>query len=489
MITSPRIAIIGAGMSGLCMAMKLQDAGIESYTVYELASDVGGTWRDNTYPGLSCDVPSRFYSYSFQPNPSWTHTFSSGAEIQGYFQRICDERGIRPHIRFNTAVESACYQDGRWRLRTRSGDRTDPVISDVIADVVVTATGVLRIPRYPDIAGLDSFTGPMFHSARWDHSVSLSDKRIGLIGTGSSGVQIITELAGKVRGLTVFQRTAQWVLPMPNRRYSRLIRSILERFPRLNVVYYRLWQTFFERMFGRAVVEPGWRRRMVDAWCRWNLSRVRDPELRRRLTPDYRPMCKRLVMSAGYYRAMQKPGVHLVTEPIDHVEPTGIVTADGRRHELDMIVLATGFEFHAYVRPLELRGENGLTLDEAWADGPRAYRTVAMPGFPNLFMLMGPHSPVGNQSLVLVAESQADYALWWIDQLRRGRIASAAPTVDATARFNADMKAAMPQTIWVTGCRSWYLGRDGLPELFPWRPERHRELLAEPVLADFDVST
>jgi cation diffusion facilitator CzcD-associated flavoprotein CzcO len=292
-----------------------------------------------------------------------------------------------------------------------------------------------------------------------------------------------------VRGLTVFQRTAQWVLPMPNRRYSRLIRSILERFPRLNVVYYRLWQTFFERMFGRAVVEPGWRRPVVDAWCRWNLSRVRNPELRRRLTPDYRPMCKRLVMSAGYYRAMQKPGVHLVTEPIDHVEPTGVVTADGRRHELDMIVLATGFEFHAYVRPLELRGENGLALDEAWANGPRAYRTVAMPGFPNLFMLMGPHSPVGNQSLVLVAESQADYALWWIDRLRRSRIASAAPTVEATAKFNADMKAAMPQTIWVTGCRSWYLGRDGLPELFPWRPERHRELLAEPVLADFDVST
>jgi cation diffusion facilitator CzcD-associated flavoprotein CzcO len=200
-------------------------------------------------------------------------------------------------------------------------------------------------------------------------------------------------------------------------------------------------------------------------------------------------MCKRLAMSSHYYRAIQKPGVELVTEPIDHVTADGVVTTDGVLHELDVLVLATGFDAHAYVHPIEVVGENGLTLEQAWADGPQAYRSVAVPGFPNLFMLIGPHSPIGNQSLVIIAESQADYAMWWIDQIRAGRVAAAAPTEVATKDYNEQMKADMPQTVWVTGCKSWYLGKDGLPELFPWRPIRHRELLASPELDDFDVRT
>jgi cation diffusion facilitator CzcD-associated flavoprotein CzcO len=469
-------------MSGLCMAAKLQDAGIDSFTLFEKADDVGGTWRDNTYPGLTCDVPSRYYSYSFRPNPNWSHLLPPGPEIQRYFQQVADERGIRRHIRFGATVTKAEYDDGKWRLTTADGEET--------FDVLVTATGVLRVPRYPDIPGRETFSGPAFHSSRWDHSVSLPDKRIGLIGTGSTGVQITAALGGEVHQLKVFQRTAQWVYPTSNVRYSALTRAALSRWPRLNALPYRFWGLFVRQIFGRAPIRPGLRRRLIQAACRWNLRlSVRDPKLRAKLTPDYQPMCKRQIMAGHFYRSVQQPGVQVITDPIDHIEPRGVVTADGTLHELDLLVYATGFDARAYVRPLEVIGEGGLSLDEAWADGPAAYRSVAVPGFPNLFMLMGPHSPIGNQSLIPVAEDQANYAVWWIEQLRDGAVHAAAPTEAATKEYNESMKAAMPQTIWVSGCSSWYLGKDGLPELFPWTPERHSELLRRPELADFDVRT
>jgi cation diffusion facilitator CzcD-associated flavoprotein CzcO len=477
-----KVAIIGAGMSGLCMAAKLQDAGIDSFTIFEKADDVGGTWRDNTYPGLACDVPSRYYAYSFRPNPNWTHLLPPGPEIRDYFRQVTDERGIRPHIRFGASVTRAEYDDGKWLLTTAGGEQT--------FDVLVTATGALRLPRYPDIPGRDTFAGFAFHSSRWDHSVSLPDKRIGLIGTGSTGVQITAELGGKVRQLTVFQRTAQWVCPLPNGRYSALTRAALSRWPALNGPGYRFWGWFFRSTIGYAPIRPGLRRRLIQAMCRWNLRlSVRDPKLRAKLTPNDQPMCKRLVMSGHFYRSVQQPGVEVVIDTIDHIEPRGIVTTDGTLHELDLLVYATGFDAHAYVRPLQVIGEGGLTLDEAWVDGPVAYRSVAVPGFPNLFMLIGPHSPIGNQSLIPVAEDQADYAMWWIQQLRDGRVVAAAPTEAATKEYNESMKAAMPATVWVTGCSSWYLGKDGLPDLFPWTPETHRELLRQPELADFDVRT
>ena len=477
-----KVAIIGAGMSGLCMAARLQDAGIDSFTIFEKADDVGGTWRDNTYPGLACDVPSRYYSYSFRPNPNWSHLLPPGPEIQAYFRQVADERGIRPHIRFGADVTSARYDDGQWRLSTADGEE--------MFDVLVTATGVLRVPRYPAIAGQETFAGPAFHSSQWDHSISLRDKRVGLIGTGSTGVQITAELGGKVRELKVFQRTAQWIFPSPNLRYSALTRAALRRWPKLNGLAYRFWGSSMRFTLGRAPIRPGFQRRLLQALCRWNLRlSVRDPQLRAKLTPKDQPLCKRIILAGHFYRSVRQPGVEVITDAIDHVEPGGVVTVDGTLHELDLLVYATGFDARAYVRPLEVIGEGGLTLDEAWADGPMAYRSVAVPRFPNLFMLMGPHSPIGNQSLVPIAEDQANYAMWWIKQLRDGHILAAAPTEVATKEYNESMKAAMPQTIWVTGCSSWYLGKDGLPELFPWTPETHRELLRQPELDDFDVRT
>lgn len=479
---SLKVAIIGAGMSGLCMAAKLQDAGMDSFTIFEKAEDVGGTWRDNTYPGLTCDVPSPYYAYSFRPNPDWTHLLPPGPEIQRYFQQVADERDIRPHIRFGANVTRAEYDDGKWRLTTADGEET--------FDVLVTATGVLRVPRYPEIPGRETFAGPAFHSARWDHSNSLLDKRIGLIGTGSTGVQITAELGGKVRELKLFQRTAQWICPMFNPRRTPVTRAALRRWPQLSRLGYRFWGWYVGKFFGRAPIQPCLQRNLITFMSRWNLRlSVRDPQLRATLTPKDQPMCKRLIFASRFYRSVRQPGVEVITDSIDHIEPRGIVTADGTLHELDLLVYATGFDARAYVRPLEVIGEGGLSLDEAWADGPMAYRSVAVPRFPNLFMLMGPHSPIGNQSLVPIAEDQANFAMWWIEQLRDGNVRAAAPTEAATKEYNERMKDAMPQTIWVTGCSSWYLGKDGLPELFPWSPNRHHELLRQPELADFDVRT
>jgi cation diffusion facilitator CzcD-associated flavoprotein CzcO len=476
---NPTVAIIGAGMSGLCMGIKLQQAGFHDYTIFEKAAEVGGTWRENTYPGLSCDVPARFYSYSFESNPGWSSSFASGGEIWAYFRRVADRYGLRPHIRFNEEVVHGRWEDGRWWLRTAGGQEST-------ADVLVSACGVLHHPRVPHLAGLETFAGAAFHSARWDHTVPLDGRRIGVVGTGSTGVQIATNLAYRAAKLVVFQRTPQWVLPLPNMRY-RLTPFLLRRVPSLNRLAYRAAQAFMEHGFGRAVIEPCWQRTVVGAACRLNLKTVRDVSLRRRLTPDYDPMCKRLVMSGRFYRAVQQPAVDVVTDSIDRVEPAGVVTRDGTLHELEVLVLATGFQAHAFLRPAELVGESGVTLDDVWSPEPHAYRTVALPGFPNFFMIMGPHSPFGNQSLIAVAETQADYVVEWLRMLRSGLLAQAAPTAEATSRYNDELRLAMPSTVWVTGCRSWYIGADGVPMNWPWTPERHREMLTQPDIGEFDV--
>ncbi len=478
---SPRVAIVGAGMSGLCMGNALKHAGLDDFTIYEKAEEVGGTWRENRYPGLSCDVPSRFYSYSFAPNPDWSSVYSPGPEIQDYFVRMADELGLRSQIRFGSEVTETRWEDGRWVLRTRDGN------SDV-ADVVVTATGVLHHPKFPDIPGLESFAGATFHSAQWDESVALGGARVAVIGTGSTGVQITTALAGVAGQLELYQRTAQWILPVPNREYSPLLRKAFRRFGRLNRLSYRFYQAQLEVILGQAVTKDGVFRKLISALCRLNLRYgVRDPELRRKLRPDYQPMCKRLVMSAGFYPAIQQPGVELVTDAIDHIEPSGIVTTDGRLHELDVIVLATGFDPHAYMRPMEIVGPRGLTLEQAWADGPRAYRTVALPGFPNLFTLMGPHSPVGNHSLIAVAETQSRYIVNWVRRLAANEVSSVTPTERATADYNRELRDSLPGTVWSTGCTSWYLDEKGVPELWPWTAGRHREMLREPIDEDFEV--
>lgn len=460
----------------MCMAITLRQAGIDDVTVYEKAAEVGGTWRDNTYPGLSCDVPSRFYQYTFATNPGWSHFFSPGAEIQNYFTKIADDYGLRDRIRFDTEIIEATFGDDQWRIRTAAGD-------EQMVDFLISAAGILREPRYPNIKGISDFGGAVMHSARWDHTVATARKRVAVIGTGSTGVQIVCGLAPEVAQLKLFQRSAQWVAPVPNPPYRAVTDKIRKRLPLLGRLAYEGYRDVFE-LLAHALVQPGWQRTLISQICKANLRTVRDPELRAKLTPDYAPMCRRLVISSGFYRAMQRDNVALVTDGIDHIESRGIVTDDGVLHEVDVIALATGFDAHAFMRPMQLAGRDGVTLEEAWADGPRAHLTVAMPGFPNLFMLMGPHSPVGNYSLTAIAEIQAGHILGWIERWRDGQFDSVAPTPAATDAFNAQMREAMPGTVWTTGCTSWYLGTDGLPELWPWTPAHYRARLGEPPTLD-----
>jgi cation diffusion facilitator CzcD-associated flavoprotein CzcO len=425
-------------------------------------------------------VPSRFYSYSFLPNPSWSSVFSPGAEIQQYFQRATDEFDLRAHIELGAEVVQASWTGQDWEIVSADGRRW-------LADVLVTATGVLHHPRYPHLEGIEAFSGAIFHSARWDHSTKLEGRRVAIVGTGSTGAQIVSALAGEVEQLYVLQRSAQWIFPLPNFRYSARTQWLLAKLPALNRLSYRTYQ-LLAGVLAQATTKPGLARRAISAICRLNLRfGVADVELRRVVTPDHQPMCRRLIMSAGYYPAIQRPNVEVVTTDIDRLEPTGIRLRDGRMLEVDVIVLATGFDAHAYMRPIIVTGADGRSLEQEWAEGPRGYRTVALPGFPNLFTLLGPHSPIGNYSVIAIAEAQADFVIEWLKKIRRDELTAVAPLRVATDVFNAEMRAALPHTIWASGCTSWYLGKDGLPELWPWTPLRHRVMLRDLHADDFEV--
>lgn len=478
----PQIAIVGAGMSGLLMGMRLRAAGIESFAIYEKADRVGGTWRDNTYPGLTCDVPAQLYSYADLPNPDWSHRFARGDEIRRYLEGAAEQAGLRRFVRFDSEIAGAAFRDGRWHIETARGDRST-------ADVLIAASGFLHHPHYPDIAGLDSFAGRAFHAARWDHTADLAGARVGILGTGSSGVQIAPAIVDVVGKLSVFQRTPQWLLPFPDHTYSAFEKASGRRLPVLNRVARGIFGLAFEWTFARAVIGNRFLQGCFQRLCQLNLNRnVKDPALRVRLQPDYRAGCKRLLFSSAFYPAIQKPNAELVDTAIDRIVPAGVVTSDGRLHELDVLVLATGFRAHDYMRPMRLTGADGITLDQAWRNGPEAYRTVALPGFPNFFMMIGPGSPVGNFSLIAIAEAQADYIMQFVRRIAAGEIGSVQPSRAATARFNAERRQAMRATVWSTGCRSWYLDRNGVPDLWPWTIARFRRDMRRPVFADFDFT-
>ncbi len=474
------VAIIGAGMSGICMGTTLRRAGINSFTIYEKTDDLGGTWRENRYPGVACDVPAAFYSYTFAPNPYWSQRFAPGPEIHRYLRWVAEKEGVRDHVRYRTEIVEATFDGDRWQLLTGAGESVE-------ADVVIAATGVLHHPRIPEIEGLETFAGDVFHTARWDTSVPLDGRRIGVIGTGSTGVQLVTELSARAGAVVQFQRTPQWICPAPNWTYSRAFRALQRRSRKVGELLYRAYAWSFAYP-GNAMIRPGWERTVLQAVCRWHLRTVRDPTLREQLTPDYQPMCRRLVFSSGYYRAVQQPSVTVTHSPIERIEPSGVRTADGQLHEIDLLALATGFDAHAFLRPMSVTGLGGVTLADAWAEAPRAHRTVALPGFPNLFLIMGPNSPIGNTSLVAIAESQANFAMHWIERIRSGELRRVAPRQDAADAFNADIRAHMGDTIWASGCDSWYIGPDGFPVLWPFTIPAFHAMLASPDDREFDLA-
>lgn len=476
---NPRIVIIGAGMSGLLMAIRLQDAGYTDFRIYEKADDLGGTWRENTYPGIGCDVASHYYTYSFEPNPGWSSRLPGGAEIQQYLQHVASKYNLRRYIQFNTEVVEGRHDGERWTMLMSGGEQLQ-------ADIVVACCGLLHHPRYPDIEGLENFSGAQFHSARWNHDVPLEGRKVGIIGNGSTGVQIVSALAQKDLQLTVFQRTAQWIFPLPDRNYSKIERGLMRRFPVLAKFTHKFYQAAFENTFARAVIKPNWQRRLLTWLCKWHLNRVKNPELRARLTPDFVPLCKRMVMSTRFYPAMQQDNVELVTGAIERIEPQGVRTADGKLYPLDVLVLATGFDTHAYFRPLNLVNAAGVSLNDAWAQGPVAHRTVAIPGFPNFFMTLGPQSPIGNYSAISIAESQIGYIMQCIELVRRDQTGPMAPSEEATDAFNEQVRAAMDDTIWTAGCSSWYIGKSGVPSAWPFTGKRFRQELETPDVTEFE---
>lgn len=479
-----RFLVIGAGMSGILSAAMLRRAGYDDVVLFEKADRLGGTWRENTYPGIACDIPSHLYSYSFALNPEWSSRFAPGAEIQAYFERVTRELGIEPLIRFRTEIRRAEFHDGGWTIEATDG-------STARGDVLIAATGVLHHPAYPAIDGLDSFAGPAFHSARWDHTVDLAEKRVGVIGTGSSAIQIVSAIVDRVGKLVLFQRTPQWIAPVENPAYTDAekdafrgdhgaIRQVREEIAR------SLTDGFANHLSDMNAPQL----QMIHDFCVANLeSSVRDPVLREKLRPSYRAACKRLVMSDGFYAAIQRPNAELVTDAITRVEPKGVRTRDGVLHELDVLVLATGFRVDAFTRPMQIVGRDGVDLDQVWKHGPGAYMALSVPQFPNLFLLNGPNSPVGNFSLIEVAELQLGHILQLVERIRAGECREICATTDAMQRFQDERRHAAENTIWNSGCRSWYLDATGLPTAWPWSFDRFREEMAHPRLEDYERSS
>ncbi len=476
---SPRVVIVGAGMSGIAMGVALKRAGFVDFVMLEKGSDVGGTWYWNHYPGLSCDVPSQLYQYSFHLKPDWRRVFATQDEILDYHREVLDEFGLRPHLRLDTEVTEAIWNGSEWEVEANGETER--------ADFVVMATGVLHHPNVPEIPGLADFGGTTLHSARWDDDADYAGKRVAVIGTGSTGVQLVSAMQRKAEQVTLFTRSPQWVLWGPTEmRQPALLSELLRRLPVLNRAIFKGYLQA-SWLFTDIVTRPSWRRRLLQASARRRLNSIRDEELRERITPHYEPLCKRQVVSGSFLRAIQKPNVEVVTEGIDHVSANGIVTADAEGRDFDLIALATGFKAHNYMRPMNLVGRDGITIDEAWKAGPRAYRMTAISGFPNLFSILGPNSPVGSLPLHHAAELSSAYIVRWLERFANGEIDSVEVTEKATAEFNAQVAEALGPTVWNTGCNSWYQREDGSIDLFPFNRATMNRMLGEPEDAHFHL--
>ena len=479
-----RFAIIGAGMAGLLAGIRLDQKGDADFTIYEKGDTVGGTWRENRYPGLTCDVPAHAYTYSFAPNPEWTQFFSPGPEIQHYFERVADDYRLRDRIRFNSEVTDCRYVDGRWHIETSDGCKD-------IVDVIIAATGVLHHPNIPAIPGLEDFGGDSFHSARWDDSVALDGRRIGVIGNGSTGVQIVSALSTRASTLVHFQRSPQWIMPVQNFIYSETDRHAF-RSDVSKIDAIRFGEEYWAgiRRFNKAIIEvDSPEMAEIEGVVLRNLEdNIQDPALREKLRPDYRAACKRLIYSPDYYEAVQRPGVIVETGAIERVEVTGVRMNDGTQHELDVLVLATGFKTDRFVRPIKVIGRGGNNLDDAWALRPTAYYAITVPDFPNLFLLNGPTAPVGNFSLIDIAERQWDYIDQLLDLLRDGTCSAIAAKPEAMADYEERRIAAAKRTIFGSGCTSWYLDAQGVPQTWPWSYDHFAQSMAAPRMEDFELA-
>lgn len=436
------------------MAIQLQRAGIQDFLIVEKSTGIGGTWWDNRYPGAQVDIPAPAYSFSFAPNPHWTHRFADAPEIQRYQQSLAEQHGLPARMRLGVAITEARFDadTGRWRLSLDSGESLG-------ARFFVCSTGQLNLARWPDIPGLGDFRGRLLHSARWPQGADLAGRRVGVIGTGSTGAQLVPALAAQVASLKVFQRTANWVLPRLDRRYGRLDRWLMS-LPGYGRFAHKAWSRAMDQ--GRSGFDEGTlARRAVVAVAGWHLRRqVADPALRAALAPGYPLGCKRIIYSSDYYPALCLPTSELVTAGIEHITPSGVSTADGREHALDALVCATGYDTTHPLRGLRVAGQGGRLLAEAWSDGPRAYLGITVPDFPNFFLMLGPNTLTGHNSALLSLEPQVAHAMACMQRVRReGRRWIAVKPAVAAAQDVAQQQR-LAASVW-NRCNSWYRAEGG----------------------------
>lgn len=473
-----RVGIIGAGMSGLFLAYHLDGAGID-YTIFEKRAAVGGTWHDNTYPGLHVDVITRSYEFPFARKHYWSRRYAPGTEIRRYLAEFARDTGIQKHIRFNTEAGLATWRDGAWTLTLPDG-------STETFDVVVAATGFLHVPRRPGFPGVDTFAGRSWHSSEWDHGVDLRGRRIGVVGTGSSGIQIVSELGKLGHQVEHFIRTPQWIQVKENPRISL--------FEKLALRVHALAGHWDRRMAALRLETDGsetWRlvpgpereamnKRFLDTLA----QEIPDPVLREKLTPSEPLGCKRIPKSPDYYQVVQRPNVTPVFGGVRRVEPAGIVDSEGELHELDVIVFATGFDTHAYMRPMNIVGPDGLTVDKLWAEGVYSYRGIGLPGLPNLFLLNGPFAPVNSIAIPTCLRDEVGFLMRLLETMRReGR--ALAPSEAATRKFCDGVRAALPDTTYSL-CDNWYTDQGGTPIIWPFTRQQHVDQYADADLADFE---
>mgnify|MGYP000128390275 CR=1 FL=1 len=483
-----RVLIIGTGFSGLCAAIKLKQAGEDDLVLLERATAIGGTWRDNTYPGCACDVPAHLYSYSFELNPAWSHTFAPGPEIWAYLDRCCEKYDLRRHIVFRQTVCEARFdpQDSTWHVRTQEGRRYQ-------ADFVIFGIGGLSNPTIPAIPGAKGFSGRQFHTATWDHSVDLSGKRVAVIGTGASAIQVVPAIAPKVASLVLFQRSPPWVLPRMARYYSEGRKTLFTHVPAamrlLRGIFYRLSEGVTPWLTRFAQDSRG--QRLIMRLAKDNIARsIRDPELRARLTPTYAPGCKRLLLSNDYYPALARDNVRLVTDSIASITGAGLTTAAGEEVPVDVIIWATGFAVQEYLKGLNIYGSAGSDLSEIWQKRAEAYLGTMTSGFPNLFFLTGPNTGLGTNSVVVMIEAQVGLILDCLRLLHTRGARRIEVRPEAQQRYNDRLQERLRQTVWNSGgCRSWYLDDAGHNyTLWPGTTAEFRARTASAPPEDFQIS-
>ncbi len=442
------------------MAIRLKRMGIASFTIYEAGADVGGTWRENTYPGAACDIPSHLYSFSFEPNPSWSRTFASQQEILAYLRHCANKYALAPFIRFNTRVAAARFDEAArsWRLELMASGVTETIE----ADVVIAANGPLSRPALPQIEGIDRFAGKLFHSANWDHDYALEGKRIAVIGTGASAVQFVPRIQPRVARLSIFQRTPPWIMPRRDRAISERAKTLFRVFPfAQRLARYGLYWQHEARALG-FVVSPKLMKRPMAFSLGYLARRIKDPALRAKLTPDYQLGCKRVLLSSDYYPALSQANVDLVTTPIRQIVADGIVTDDGKHHAVDAIICGTGFKVNDAGAPFDVIGVDGADLDARWRrDGPQAYLGASIAGFPNFFMITGPNTGLGHNSMVYMIESHIDYVAECLRTMQRCGVRTMEVRDEAQRLFNERLQSALARSVWQTGCRSWYLSKTG----------------------------